>query len=166
MADLSEAYKMLTPSVYDDYNKRIIQRISDEHRPPQPPSSKPVIEKKSMCSTMCSSISAFFANIFSCCNCCITTATDDIDKTEHEQQPNNINIAENPSTWVDTGLNKIPQDVAETRLAMLMKQREEQDREFNNITEEERKRQFNKFNDIRNKEVKAQFEQMQREKGY
>lgn len=162
-ANLNEAHMMLTTSSYDDYNKKVIARISREHRPEPHPEPIP---KPTWWQTCWSYITYPF-------RCCYGTK-DDIIEHNNSKTTNLINsrettseITPNKEQWVDTGLNKIPQNEFEKRLQALQAERDKQDREFlQNVSREDTQNQFNAFNKKRNEEVNEQFRQMQQEKGY
>jgi hypothetical protein len=172
MADLNEAYNMLTPSVYDKRNKVAIQQISDEHRKPivQPLIQPPVPTPTNWWTRLCNNVTYLF--------CCCTTAQPDEDDVQvpvsslvsvsvsvHAPEP----IDDPLGFKNDDGYGKIPQDTAEARMNAMIAERNRQDNLYFPQTDEARakaKVSFDEFNRVRNAEVDAQFKQMQRERGY
>jgi hypothetical protein len=147
-ANLNEAHNMLTPSVYDNYNKKVINKI--EHKP----QSRPTFFQR---------VWSWITYPLSCC-----WNTDDTNETEvyHDLKYDNTQLPNQPK-FVDTGLNKIPVDVFEERLKALQAELDRQDKEFlRDVSREEAQKRFDEFNKVRNDEVNVQFKQMQREKGY
>ena len=70
---------------------------------------------------------------------------------------------------VDNGLDEIPPETLDERVANLIKSRQEQDELLFPQTEEAKAKaqlKFNEFNNIRNEETQKQFKQMQEERGY
>lgn len=163
-ANLNEAHLMLTTSIFDEQNKKIIEKISDEHR-------QPVKTEKQEPS--------FFMKVWSYIiypfTCCLKTYNnkreikyDDFPSSTTITPSTSFNISSNPVTFIDNGQYKIPVDIFEERLNALKSERDRQDREFlSNIpSKEDAKKQFDEFNRIPNEEINAQFKQMQQEKGY
>lgn len=160
-ANLNEAYSMLTPSVYDEHNRKVIEKISQEHRPQ--------VKKYKPQPTWWQKIWSNITYLFTCCS--PTNDNETEIEVNYDLKYDNTACAPpstptKPDIWVDTGTNKIPVDIFEQRLKALQNQRDLQDEEFKSISREDVQKQFDNFNRIRNEEVDDQFRQMQREKGY